>query len=357
MKIRNIAGLVLVGFAVAACSLGKSRIDYKVASARVPSLEVPPDLTVPTANEQYAIPGGDGALMANYSDYSKGAVAMPGQGAVLPTFNNVQLERNAEKHWLLVSDKAESVWPVVKAFWADMGFQLQVDNPQAGVMETDWQENRGNVPKRFVRRVLGNGKVLDSLYTEGERDQFLTRFERSKDGGSTEIYVTQQAMHEVQAFNKKDFYWLPHASNPEIELAVLQMLKVKLGGAASSVSALPASAVTAASAVPVATAMSARLVEGAEGKIIQLNEPFDKSWRKVGLALEQAHIAVEDKDRSSGIYILRASAGSKTKKPYNYQVKISEKAQGCEVAVHNAEGASDKESVRIVEALYQNIEK
>jgi len=352
MKIRNIAILVLAVSALASCGFDKKRIDYKVAASSVPALEVPPDLTTPAANEQYAIPGGDGALVANYSDYSKGVSAQPVKGAVLPELKNVRMERKDAQRWLVVSDKAENVWPAVKAFWLEMGFHIQVDNPQAGVMETDWQENRGNVPQHFMRGGLGNGKVLDTLKPAGQRDQYVIRLERTKGGADTEIYVSRQVMEEVQVPGQKNSKWLPRANDPEIEAAVLQMLMARLGGdtgAAPAAAALPASALAAT--------VNVQLKEVAGGTVIQINEPFDKSWRKVGLALDKGRIAVEDKDRVNGVYLLRATVAAKGKKIGGYQVTVRASGAICEVSVRNADGESDKESSRIAEVLYQNIEK
>lgn len=353
MKIRNTAVLVLALFALAACSSDKSRIDYKVASAKVPALEVPPDLTSPGINEQYVIPGTDGALAANFSDYSKGNSAQPASavGAVLPVLKNVRMERSDKQRWIVVSDKAENVWPAVKAFWLEMGFQIQVDNPQSGVMETDWQENRGNVPQSGVRYVLS--KMFDSLKPAGQRDQYVIRFERSKDGLSTEVYLAQQVMEEERSADKKDIKWMPRANNPEIEIAMLQMLMAHLGGEA--VTPVPGAA-TSASAVA-ATVAAVQMKEVADGKIMRIDEPFDKSWRKVGLALDKARIAVEDKDRANGVYLLRATAAAKGKAAGNYQVTVRESGAACEVSVRNANGENDKESLRIVEVLYQSIEK
>lgn len=347
MRILKIAVLALLALAFSACSLDKQRIDYKVVSARAPALEVPPDLTAPAANEKYAVPDGEGALAANFSDYLKGTVAHP--AAVLPESKSVRLERSDNKRWLVVSDKAENVWFAVKTFWLEMGFSIQVDNPQAGVMETDWRENRGNSPKYFERGALGNGKVLDTLKPAGQREQYVIRLARSNDGLSTEVHITQQAMQEVQILNKKEPRWLPQAPDAEIESAVLQMLMAKLGGVASP---------PVASAAPTASAASVdiELKEIAGGKAMQIKESFDKSWRRVGLALDKAHIAVEDVDRSSGVYLLRA-ADVKGKKQGNYQVTVHESGGVSEVSVRNAAGENDQESLRIVEMLFKSIEK
>lgn len=355
MKIRNIALLVLAVSALASCSLDKKRINYKVASTSVPTLEVPPDLTAPTANEQYAIPGGDGALVANFSDYSKGVVAQPAQSAVLPELKNVRMGRKDAQRWLVVNDKAENVWPVVKAFWQELGFQIQVDNPQSGVMETDWEENHGNVPQHFFRGVLGNGKVLDTLKSAGQRDQYVTRLERSKDG--TEVYVTRQAMEEAQVFGNKGTKWLPRANDAEIEAAVLQMLMTRLGGGDAGAPA-SSSVVPPASAVAVTPAVAnVQLKEVADSKTIQINEAFDKSWRRVGLALEHARITVTDKDRSKGIYFVVPAADKKKDKKTqpDYQVTVRENREGSEVTVIDQNGKSDAETSRLIQMLYQKL--
>jgi outer membrane protein assembly factor BamC len=250
-----------------------------------------------------------------------------------------------------VNAKAESVWPLIKAFWIEMGFDIQVDNPQAGVAQTDWQENRGNVPQHFMRGILGNSKVLDSLKPIGQRDQYLIRLERSKDGVSTEVYLSRQVLEEMQVFGHKENKWLPHEGNSEIEIAVLQMMMVKLDAAAQNATSNNTTSVIAI------TPVNVQLLEVSGNKLIQLNEPFDKSWRKVGLALDKARIAVEDKDRSKGLYYLRPAPVEKGKKSSSYQITVRESGTQCEASVHTIEGGFDKESLRLTELLYQNIEK
>src|SRR5450631_3989646 len=147
MKIRNIVVPVLALLMLSACSLDKQRVDYKTGNSQVPPLEIPPDLTSIAANDQYTIPGGDGSSVANFSDYSRSVAGQSGKSrngnAVLPPLTNRHMERKGMQHWIVVESKAENVWPSVKAFWVQLGFRIVVDNPQAGVMETDWLENHG----------------------------------------------------------------------------------------------------------------------------------------------------------------------------------------------------------------------
>lgn len=103
---------------------------------------------------------------------------------------------------------------------------------------------------------------------------------------------------------------------------------------------------------------AAKLQERDGSKSILLAEPFDRSWRRVGLALERARFKVTDKDRSKGIYFVLPASDkkqSKGKKPSDYQVTVRENGAGSEVAVVDQNGKSDAESVRLVEALFQNL--
>jgi len=38
---------------------------------------------------------------------------------------------------------------------------------------------------------------------------------------------------------------------------------------------------------------------------VQVDESFDRAWRRVGLALDRAGFTVEDRDRSRGVYFVR----------------------------------------------------
>jgi len=113
-----------------------------------------------------------------------------------------------------------------------------------------------------------------------------------------------------------------------------------------------------APAAPVAAAApTARLKESGGTKSILLGEPFDRSWRKVGLALERARIVATDKDRSKGIYFIAAAPDKDKRKQPDIQIVVRENAGNSEVTVVDADGKSNAETTRVVETLYQNLEK
>lgn len=370
MRISHLTTLSLAILTLAGCgsmNLESKRVDYKAAAVKVPALEIPPDLTTPTTEDHYIIPDGSAAV-ANYSDFAKGGGSAQARiSSVLPESKAVHLERNGAQRWLVVDGKAESVWPTIKAFWQENGFVIKTDNPQAGILETDWTENRAKIPKDGLRRILG--KVLDGLYDSGERDMYRVRVERSKDGNSTEIYLTQYGKEEMLSADKTTTKWQSRPNDPELEASMLQMLMARLGGAETQAQA---KVQTEVAAVP-GTTVTARLQTLANGsKVILLSEPFDRSWRTVGLALEHEGYAVEDKDRANGMYFVRVEEQVKEKdwldkmafwhkeasaKPARYQVTVHENNAECEVAVNNGNGESNANTQRIIDALYKVLAK
>jgi outer membrane protein assembly factor BamC len=373
-----ISGAVLVS--LVSCSVlgadGK-RIDYGAAAVKVPTLEVPPDLTTPGSEERYKVPQGDGEAVATYSDYSKGGTQGRTASEILPEVQGVHMERNNAQRWLVANDKAENVWSVVKAFWQEIGLTISSEDQAAGVMETGWAENRAKAPQAGSHG--GFNQEFSNAYTAGERDQYRTRLERSKDGMSTEVYITHRGIKEEFSAAKGTSQWVARANDPELEAIMLQRLMVRFGAseakAASAVAAVSTmAAASAVAAVSPATLSApepvgmASLREIAGGNtIIVVNDAFDRSWRKVGLAIESAGLAVEDKDREKGIYFLRPvklESGWLDKLKFwkssedttrHYRVTVKDGGTSCEVSIIDQDGASNKVTKQMLEAIYKNI--
>jgi outer membrane protein assembly factor BamC len=53
------------------------------------------------------------------------------------------------------------------------------------------------------------------------------------------------------------------------------------------------------------TPEQARILKDAGAPVLEMDESFDRAWRRVGLALDRVGFAVEDRDRSKGIYFVR----------------------------------------------------
>ncbi len=333
--------------------LEPGKVDYKSAG-KAPSLEVPPDLTQLQRENRYAIPEANRGT-ATASSYSQQQAARPASSTAAVTVapNNTQdmhIERAGNQRWLVAKQPPEVLWPQIKDFWQDSGFLINVENPQAGVMETDWAENRAKIPQGILRDTIG--KALDSLYSTGERDKFRTRLERAADG-STEIYISHRGMQEVLVGQQKDStMWTPRPSDPELEAEFLSRLMARLGTDT-------ARAKMTVENVPVQPPR-AKLVKEGSGGYVQVDEGFDRAWRRVGLALDRVGFTVEDRDRTQGLYFVRyvdpaqdgksdkgffsklfSSSSDDKAKAQRYRVSVKGSGTVSQVAVLNNEGQPD----------------
>jgi outer membrane protein assembly factor BamC len=300
--------LVLSALALnmAACTtvFESDKVDYK-SSKKAPPLDVPPDLTQLQKDNRYATPDKSGVATASGFQQAQAAGAQgvapvagaPAAGAIGPVSTDaVRVERAGDQRWLVVKQTPEQLWPQVRQFWEDAGFGLASESPATGVMETEWAENRSKIPQDFLRNTLG--KVFDRAYSTGERDKYRTRLERLPDG-STEIYISHRGAEEVlTGAEKESTVWTVRPNDPTLEAQFLGRLVARLTGATApeQVQAAQAKVENAAPAP-----QRAKLV----GDHVEVDEGFDRAWRRVGLALDRVGFTVEDRDRVQGVYFVR----------------------------------------------------
>ena len=277
---------------------GGSKVDYRTQAAKTAPLEVPPDLTQLAREGRFRAT----ADTVSASGMQSRAAAVATTTQVAPNaVGDIRLERQGNQRWLSVSLPPEQVWPVVKAFWAERGFALEVENAQTGVLETAWTENRTKIPEDFIRRTIG--RVFDALYSTGERDRYRTRLERTASG--TEVYISHRAMEEVYTSAQKDnTTWRAKPADPQAEAEILSALMVRLGTKEDVARVAMAKATTsAAPSRPTAAAAGAAAPVGATSLVV--DDDFDRAWRRVGLALDRSGFSVEDRDRAAGLFFVR----------------------------------------------------
>jgi len=279
-------------------SIESKKIDYKSAG-KLPPLEIPPDLTSPSRDERYAVPDISPRGSATFSAYSSERTGTKDAAAqeVLPQMEKMRVERSGSQRWLVVAGTPDKVWPTLKEFWQELGFIVNLELPDAGILETDWAENRAKLPQDMIRATLG--KFLDQIYSTPERDKFRTRLEKGAEEGTTEIYISHRGMYEVYANEGKDrTVWQPRPADPELEAEMLRRLMVRLGTEENRSKTLMAAETKKEE--------RAKMMRAAGGVgSLQLLEAFDRSWRRVGLALDRVGFAVEDRDRTKGLYFVR----------------------------------------------------
>jgi outer membrane protein assembly factor BamC len=314
LTIQRTAAMATVAILLSACGvLEEDKINYKSA-AKPTTLEVPPDLTQLRKDSRYALE----STSASALGFQGAAAKVTDAGTATNALGDVKMVREGQQRWLVVTRPADKVWDPVIEFWKSNGFNLVTESKDVGIIETDWAENRAKLPQDFVRRTLG--KVLDGLYSTGERDKFRTRIERNAKG-EVEIYITHRGMIEnFSNAQKTTTIWQPRATDPELEIEFLRRLMVKLG-------ASPEAAKTATTTPEgKATGTPVTLVDGQP--TIALADTFDRSWRRAGVALDRSGFTVEDRDRTKGVYFVRYVApGTAAQEPGFFDRLFSSKKE------------------------------
>ena len=326
----------------------KNELEYETVIDKTPPLDVPPDLTGPATEGRYIVPDLKPTESKTYSAYSKERA--DGKNGVntrlLPENSDesmVRMERSGTQRWLVVKGEPEIVWPIIKGFWKEMGFGIKVEIPEAGVIETDWAENRAVTPQNILLRKVSTIEL----------DKFRTRLERG-DGGTTEIFISHRRME--------------HPADPDLEAEMLAQLVMYFGVAKDQ-----------ARSIVNSTKVKDRAYLNFENKgVLMMEEAFDRSWRRVGLALDRIGFTVEDRDRSAGIYFVRyvdpenkidvepgawdkflpwEDDNEDNQKPIEYRIQITDIESGCEVMVVNVDGSKQKSNVadRILNLLYEQL--
>jgi len=345
---------VLAAFALAGCESTTSmskKIDYKSTSS-APALELPPDLTTPQYDERYSVTTASGLA-------AQGANRPRGPDSIAPnTTADARIVRGGTERWLVVNTTPEIAWNTSRQFWNEVGFVLAVEQPTLGIMETDWAENRADMPSDFLRGTIG--KYLDIFGNTYKRDKFRTRIERGSEPGTVEVYVSHRGAEQVPTtkidnVSPAAFVWAVTPPDPGLEAEMLSRLMIKFGTPA------PQAAAAVQAAMSATGPERARLEKSSDG-ITQLivDDTFDRAWRRVGLALDRVGFTVVDRDRSRGTYFVRyanpetdlkkdrgfldklAFWKEDVQKTEQYRITVAAVAPNSLVTVQDPNGAPDK---------------
>ncbi|GAB2880600.1 outer membrane protein assembly factor BamC [Uliginosibacterium flavum] len=304
-----LAGSVLA-LLLAACGGSKNEkpgVSYSTPGAdtdsKKNSLIVPPDLIAPARDDRYVVPAAGQRASVTASTYATPAATNAATAGTVQsgatTTGNIRIERVGNERWLVVQGMSTSaLWPQLQNYWKDLGFVLVSENAQAGLMETEWAENHAKIQGDPIQDLLS--KALGTRYSTGERDKYRLRMETTAQPGAVEIYISHRGMIEVRNSGNQDgTHWEPRANDPALEAEMLQRLMVRLG----TEEKVAQKAVVEAKA-PVAE--RAQLGNAADGVLqLTVNEPLDRAWRQLGLALDRSGVVVEDRDRAKSAYLVR----------------------------------------------------
>lgn len=388
-------GMILVS--LTACStienwLGVEMTDYHDGAKQNAALDVPPDLTQLAKDSRSQVQGGVISASAMQQQGNKlvlpqakpGAATAAGPGQVaLNSAGDIKLVRSGSDRWLHSTLTPEQLWPQVRGFWTSRGFAIASEQPEVGVMETDWLEDRSKLPQDFFRKALG--RVIDGLYSSGLKDKYRTRIERAE-GGGTDIFVSHRGAAEVYTNSQHDNTdWQPRPSDPGLEAEMLSRMMLKLGGkqdeldAARMAAAASSASQTAAPAAPAPAAIDQADLDSKKelAKVpdsLSVNDDFERTWRRVGQSLDRHGFTVEDRDRKQGLFFLRyadpTQAGKeepgffsrlfgkdKASTAERYRVSVVADGQHSTIKVLNSQGqqVTDENAKRILRLLMEDL--
>jgi outer membrane protein assembly factor BamC len=335
---------------------GDESIDYK-SVVRTDPLSIPPDMTQAASDPRFRAPASGTTTFSQFQQTgqaSPAASASTAQSGVLPTRRDMRVMRDGDLRWLSVDMPADRVFASAADFWTETGFTLDVTDPKAGLIVTNWAENRANIPDSWIRQLIG--KAIPGAWDSGTRDKFRTRIERN--GNRTEIYITHQRMNEeargqTTGASTADIRWMIGKEDPGLNATMLTRMMVFLGEDADGAR----KKVEQASANPQGPQVTTA-PDGDKTALI-INETFDRAWRRVGVALDSGGFAVDDRDRSAGEYFVRyvdADTGFKREDPHflarlfgaknpgkapTYRIRLTTKGTQTEVVVLDEKGVRD----------------
>ncbi len=353
---------ISLALSLAGCSssfMSGDSVDYRSAGTKAAPLDIPPDLTQLAREGRYqpqqSVVSANTLRQAGAGTPAAKATAAAATVAPI-AIADMRIERDGSVRWLVAPMAPEALYPLVRAFWLERGFVLDIDEPAIGVMETDWAENRAKIKEDWLRRSMGS--VLDSLYSTPQRDRYRTRIERTATG--SEVTISHRGVQEVYITEMKDqTRWTPRPADPELEAEFLSRLMVKLGSKEDAARAAVAAATPAAPAKARAEAPGIRATSLPATAAMEIDEGFDRGWRQVGLALDRAGFTIEDRDRGAGLYFVRYidpklagqeepgffskmfGGGKDAVKPQRLRVVVKANGAKTQVSVQTADGTVD----------------
>lgn len=164
--------------------------------------------------------GAQGAAASTYSIYRLQDV-QTAEVAALPENTAIIYHRRGLHRWLEAPLPARVLWPRLRDFWRDLGFALEVEDEDIGVLETEWLENRARARGVGITGTLDN--YLDRLWDTGERDKYVMRLEDNGEDG-TLIFLSHRAIAARFGSGERFVGYQRLPPDPQLEAAVLRRL-------------------------------------------------------------------------------------------------------------------------------------
>ncbi len=317
-------------------------------------LEVPPDLSQPGVTDSLALP--NIASGSTYSAYQ--GVEYKGDKVTPANPKGVKVIRDGKNQWLEINETAEKLWPQLRIFFARVGFEIDREDKKLGVIETNWLENKKNLPTNWF------SKLLNRFNSTGIRDKYRARLEKTDNLKVTRLFITHQGMqeHATDDINTIKIWWTSRESDPELEAEMYQRFLIF-----RDMRKVDALKLVKKGVVKDRT----RIIEKEGTQMLQVGEGFARTWRRVGIALDRIGLLVDDRNRSGGLYYLRITddfrdkikeekgwlaslfSGDKVKLKDRYLLSVSDEKETTVISIYETTGA--KADIRFVTQLLRDL--
>ena len=257
--------------------LPDNRTKYQ-RSQSLPDLEVPPDLTSEALNDPMVIPDEENANTLSEFQRRKNMR----QGGQMSDAEMAMLD-NADEKWLSVQGTTFSIWPELREFWLAKGFEIDLDDAELGVMETQFREIE-----------------VDGVVTN--REKFKIFSEEGGTPGNLVLFLSSE-MQELIILSDGNSEWIGQESNPEDVTFLISELNVHFYG--ESTAASSSSSGSGQTIIPQAPVIKAEILNAGEGKeYLTIADEFSRAWRSIEAAISESGMYIEKKDEEEGMYFI-----------------------------------------------------
>lgn len=229
-------------------------------------IDVPADVTTVALDPTYPIPDVKQSFLLESEFEVPRPTPLTGSNA----YDTVRIQRLAEESWALVAVAPGQLWPQVRAFLTSSGIAVAGSDAESGLIDTQFVTLQDRqLPTRFRFRV----------------DTGVQR-------NTSELHVLQQNQ------SGRDTPWPTASDDIELEQDMLRNIAQFI---ANSAEAAPVS-------------MMADRAMGDQGRVtledsetqtrLVLLLPFNRAWASLNKALPEAGFAIDDKNRSEGLFYL-----------------------------------------------------
>jgi len=347
------------------------KVDYEKQSREINQLEVPPSIVAENTDDMMVIPEiREAEESADYGEYvkSRGTGKVPLSQQVLPEQKGIELIKEKDIRHLRILGTKEQAWSKMREYWLSRGMLIKRESPSTGILETEWAENRADIPQDVIRNTLS--KVFAGFYSAATRDKYRVRIEDGEVPGTVDLYLTHYGMQEViESESTERTIWVSRPRDPELEAEMLGSMMIYFGVEEKKAKALLARNEKAKED----RTILARNEQGISRLLIK--ETFPRAWRRTGVALDRINFVVEDRDRSQGLYYVQYAdplkdetnqgffsklkfwGDSEAKDKSKYQIKLFARDEQTVATVLTDKGEPDESSTayRILTLLHEQL--